>query len=45
MIAGKALCLALLFILRDRRLDPNAQVIGEKVMSVLLFLWGAMIWF
>lgn len=38
MISGKAHCMALLFILRDRQLDPNAQVIEENVVSVFLLL-------
>lgn len=45
MISGKAHCMTLLFILRDRQLDPNAQVIEENVVSVFLLLCGAMIRF
>lgn len=45
MISWKAHCMALLFILRHRQLDLNAQVIEKNVMSVFLLLWSAMIWF
>lgn len=38
MISGKAHCMAPLFILRDRQLDPSAQVIEENVVSVFLLL-------